>query len=135
MDAPCSATGVICRHADLRWNKQPRDLEKLNTNENKYWWRKACIQSRYKSGKVTAAELKNKYESQNKKCYYCGVTLKNPQVDHKTPRSKGGLNVIDNIAICCKDCNHLKGTKNEAEFLGFMIEYANRITMLTRAEV
>jgi len=29
IDAPCSGTGVIARRADLRWNRQPSDIEDL----------------------------------------------------------------------------------------------------------
>ena len=30
-DAPCSATGVIRRHPDIRWLRKPTDIDKLVT--------------------------------------------------------------------------------------------------------
>jgi hypothetical protein len=34
------------------------------------------------------------------------------QVDHKTPRVKGGTNEIDNGQVLCRDCNIEKGSKD-----------------------
>ncbi|MDJ0655120.1 MAG: 16S rRNA (cytosine(967)-C(5))-methyltransferase RsmB [Xanthomonadales bacterium] len=33
LDAPCSATGVIRRHPDIKWLRQPRDLEALSRQQ------------------------------------------------------------------------------------------------------
>ena len=44
-------------------------------------------------------------------CQYCG--RKAPEVileiDHKIPRSKGGLNRPDNLVVACSECNGGKG--------------------------
>lgn len=52
-------------------------------------------------------------------CEYCNVELetntlyphlKAPSLDHKTPKSLGGKNSFENIAVCCCRCNIVKGT-------------------------
>jgi 16S rRNA (cytosine967-C5)-methyltransferase len=35
LDAPCSATGTLRRHPDVAWLKDPRDLPKLNTAQDR----------------------------------------------------------------------------------------------------
>jgi 16S rRNA (cytosine967-C5)-methyltransferase len=35
LDAPCSATGTIRRHPDVAWLKDPRDLPKLATAQDR----------------------------------------------------------------------------------------------------
>ncbi len=49
-------------------------------------------------------------------CHYCNVRLGwghpsvvPPEVDHKTPRSLGGSNDLDNLVLSCGACNSLKG--------------------------
>jgi hypothetical protein len=61
-------------------------------------------------------KLRNKdklyiYHRDNKRCYYCGKTLKFNQttLDHFIPLSKGGTDDIFNIVTCCKKCNKIKG--------------------------
>lgn len=67
-------------------------------------------------------------------CVYCKIVLNINEVslDHKTPISRGG-SACDprNWAICCKDCNYLKGGKNYSEFILFVKEYAKRFLVNT----
>ena len=43
-------------------------------------------------------------------CFYCReVKSKDSlQMDHVIPRSKGGSNGMDNLVLCCRECNTLK---------------------------
>jgi 5-methylcytosine-specific restriction endonuclease McrA len=43
-------------------------------------------------------------------CKYCGSDLNddNRSIDHILPRSRGGLNLLENLVLCCKKCNHEK---------------------------
>lgn len=51
-------------------------------------------------------------------CYLCGEktpkslrgTYDNraPELDHIQPLSKGGTHTLDNVACCCRKCNHIK---------------------------
>jgi hypothetical protein len=48
------------------------------------------------------------------KCEYCllpeKVSFYNFHIDHIRPLKHGGSSHIDNLAYCCPDCNHFKGT-------------------------
>ena len=41
-------------------------------------------------------------------------------IDHVKPRSKGGYNDLNNLAICCYGCNLLKGAMNLRTFLNLL---------------
>lgn len=80
------------------------------------------------SPKITIDSIKNLYLQQNKCCFYCKTELswKDVVFDHAIPLSKGGTHDIDNIRICCKDCNNLKKERTEKEFLNFIFIYIQR---------
>jgi diadenosine tetraphosphate (Ap4A) HIT family hydrolase/5-methylcytosine-specific restriction endonuclease McrA len=52
------------------------------------------------------------------RCELCGIsrTLKALQVDHITPRSKGGLTVLENLQALCYTCNAQKQNKDDTDF-------------------
>lgn len=59
------------------------------------------------------------------RCAYCEKDMfgsvdnyKEWQADHIIPSSKGGCDIIENYALCCRTCNFLKGKWNPLEFLG-----------------
>ena len=55
-------------------------------------------------------------------CYYCRAPLDGHDHqrfktrDHKTPKSRGGLDEPSNIVACCNLCNRTKGNMTEDEF-------------------
>ena len=49
-------------------------------------------------------------------CFYCGGS-KELTWDHKTPRSRGGINHRSNLVRCCYQCNQRKGAMTVDEFL------------------
>jgi 5-methylcytosine-specific restriction endonuclease McrA len=50
-------------------------------------------------------------------CQYCGEVMpRRLEVDHITPRSKGGSTRPDNLVVACHDCNQEKGNRTAAEF-------------------
>jgi len=57
------------------------------------------------------------YKRDNAKCSYCGkeITQKESTIDHIKPKSKGGLNVWENIALSCKPCNVFKNDRTPEE--------------------
>lgn len=67
------------------------------------------------------------YEKQKGRCYICGRLTKLDSehendddfatVDHIIPVSKGGSSRSNNIALCCKLCNNLKGNFRYSEDL------------------
>lgn len=71
----------------------------------------------YKStDKITGKDLKELFEA-NPHCNYCGEHLspKDFSPDHIVPLSKGGRNIISNIATSCWICNKLKSDVSREE--------------------
>jgi len=74
------------------------------------------------------------YEAQRGKCYYCKRKMFLPpwsdrnhpwdfmqflmqvSIEHKQPRSKGGLNTPDNVVLTCLGCNWSKNNMTELQF-------------------
>ena len=124
--------------------KKQFDVKKIkNTKEeNKTFWNlRGCSLNSAKGRRTGVAakiiqestpidgnDLKELYHEQNKKCYYCRTSLSAKDIvfDHKTPLSRCGKHNIDNIAICCSDCNNLKATRTDVEFIEFIEEYIKR---------
>lgn len=57
-------------------------------------------------------------------CFYCGelVRRKKRTLDHLIPKSLGGTWDIENIVLCCWECNHAKADMTLAEFVDFVAE-------------
>lgn len=53
------------------------------------------------------------------RCYYCLRVMGFDEctLDHKVPRSQGGVNHLDNLVLACVDCNQRKGVRSVREFL------------------
>ncbi len=53
------------------------------------------------------------YERDDKKCFFCGKSLKYNKItlDHYLPKSKKGTTDVFNLVTCCKFCNISKGNK------------------------
>jgi DNA-directed RNA polymerase subunit N (RpoN/RPB10) len=43
------------------------------------------------------------------KCFYCGKSLTNKEVtiEHIIPKSSGGKDNLDNLAVCCRSINQM----------------------------
>jgi 5-methylcytosine-specific restriction endonuclease McrA len=50
------------------------------------------------------------------RCAYCGKGGVALEVEHITPRSRGGSERIDNLCLACQPCNNAKRTHTAAEF-------------------
>lgn len=50
------------------------------------------------------------YRRDGYSCQYCGST-RSLTIDHVIPKSKGGLDVWENVALCCENCNTKKADK------------------------
>jgi hypothetical protein len=55
-------------------------------------------------------------EKYNRKCCYCGAENVPLEVEHITPKTRGGTNRVDNLAIACHGCNQRKNNLTAAEF-------------------
>lgn len=79
------------------------------------------------SSPISCDDIFKLYKSQPY-CYYCNIPLlkENIVLDHKHPLCRNGNHDITNIAICCNDCNQLKGIRTSEEFELFIYEYLSR---------
>lgn len=79
------------------------------------------------------------------KCAYCPkfVTAIDAQVDHVHPTKQGGSPNLDNLTLCCGDCNRYKGSLTLSgfnavrEFLAKSItdEWGTRMTITDAADI
>ena len=55
---------------------------------------------------------------QSGRCMYCGrkFALEVTEVEHKTPRTRGGTDRVSNLHITCRRCNGRKGDMTDGEF-------------------
>ena len=58
------------------------------------------------------------FERQNRQCVICGKrrTIKNFQIDHIVPASRGGPDNVTNFQLLCPPCNQRKGIHTNQEF-------------------
>lgn len=47
-----------------------------------------------------------------------GAAISRVTIEHIVPRSAGGTNALDNLALACAGCNHEKGRRHDARGLG-----------------
>lgn len=59
------------------------------------------------------------HRKQNGLCYYCGNGLKlsDATLDHKFPKTLGGIASEWNLAVACGPCNQAKGSMTAEEFI------------------
>jgi HNH endonuclease len=44
-------------------------------------------------------------------CHYCGRGEGSRTKDHKVPKLLGGSGQVENLVLCCKMCNSIKGSR------------------------
>lgn len=63
------------------------------------------------------------------RCYYCGQELEvhSPHpyrnaisIDHKLPLTSGGTNDINNLVVCCHQCNIIKSTMSHDTYMALL---------------
>ena len=96
-----------------------RRITKNRLNMNDTYWRLCGRQH-----KVDGYLLKNIFQKQDKKCFYCrcNVAAKNLHFDHFYPKQKS------KIVIACSDCNRLKWERDGIQFMIFIKEYISRFS-------
>ncbi len=55
-------------------------------------------------------------EKWGRKCAYCGAKDVPLEIDHITPKSRGGSDRVSNLTLACHECNQKKGNRTAAEF-------------------
>jgi 5-methylcytosine-specific restriction endonuclease McrA len=71
----------------------------------------------YQQGELAGFELREYLlEKFGHKCAYCQAENVPLQLEHITPRSRGGTNRVSNLTIACNPCNQKKGNLTAEEF-------------------
>lgn len=66
---------------------------------------------------------RNVFIRDNYTCQYCGTTdLKNPDLEHVVPKSRGGKNTFENCVTACRPCNRKKADKLPSEVGMFLLK-------------
>ena len=55
-------------------------------------------------------------ESRENRCAYCGDRNGPFEIDHIVPKSRGGSNMAENLAVACAPCNRSKWAKTPREW-------------------
>ena len=71
----------------------------------------------YQQGELQGYEVREYLlEKFHRKCVYCGSTNVPLEIEHLTPKSRGGPDTVDNLAIACHSCNQKKNNLTAEEF-------------------
>ncbi len=71
----------------------------------------------YQQGTLAGYELREYLlEKWERRCAYCQKTGVPLQVEHLTPRARGGGSRVSNLVLACEPCNVKKGIQTAAEF-------------------
>ena len=71
----------------------------------------------YQRGELAGYEVREYLlEKYKRKCCYCGKGDCPLEIEHITPKSRGGSNRISNLCLACNSCNQRKGSQTAAEF-------------------
>jgi 5-methylcytosine-specific restriction endonuclease McrA len=72
----------------------------------------------YQQGELLGYEVREYLlEKWQRTCVYCQKTNLPLEIDHITPRSKGGSNRLSNLTLACHACNQTKGSRDITDFL------------------
>lgn len=71
----------------------------------------------YQQGELLGYEVREYLlEKWGRKCAYCGAENVPLEIEHITPKSRGGSNRVSNLTLACVPCNQRKGNMTAAEF-------------------
>ena len=72
----------------------------------------------YQQGELLGYEIREYLlEKFGRKCAYCGKeNIKDLEVEHIIPKTRGGSNRVSNLTIACKKCNLKKSNQTAEEF-------------------
>jgi 5-methylcytosine-specific restriction endonuclease McrA len=87
----------------------------------------------YQQGELFGYEVREYLlEKFNRKCVYCGAIDTKLEIEHITPKSRGGSNRVTNLTLACTPCNQRKGNQTAQE-LGYPNVQAQALSPLKDA--
>lgn len=104
------------KQADWRAANLERERERMRAYQKKrfFWIRSMRLRQ---SGKATPSELSKKWKRQRGRCALTGVKLnRSAELDHITPKSRGGGDNIQNLRWVTKGINRIKRDLMDSEF-------------------
>ncbi len=109
---------------EINTRKKVNGVWRSKTKEYKRLSAKADRIKRRKYGRPSMKTIQLVYEDNIKKygtltCYLClkEIILGKEHLEHKTPLSREGSNLYDNLEVSCAKCNTSKGKKTLDEYL------------------
>jgi 5-methylcytosine-specific restriction endonuclease McrA len=101
-----------------RNNEWGRDYYRRNCELIKQRERNKRAKKRASSGQHTPDDVREQFERQNGRCYWCCVKCgESYHVDHVVPLSRGGSNGKENIVVACRLCNLRKNARAAMDFV------------------
>ncbi len=80
---------------------------------------------------ISPEDLEHLLSESRGECQWCGKLMRGtPEYDHILPLSRGGENVIDNLAVCCRTCNRRKAGKDPVRWAHEIYARTGEITPL-----
>jgi len=71
----------------------------------------------YQRGELAGYEVREYLlEKFGRTCVYCGAENIPLEIEHLTPKSRGGSDRVSNLAMACRPCNQAKGSQTATEF-------------------
>ncbi len=90
----------------------------------------------YQQGTLAGYEVREYLlEKWARQCAYCGKTNTPLEIEHITPRSRGGSDRVSNLTLACHDCNQRKANQTAAEFGHSQIQAQARLPLKDAAAV
>ena len=90
----------------------------------------------YQQGTLAGYEVREYLlEKWGRKCCYCDMQNLPLQIEHLSPKSKGGSDRISNLALACAACNQKKGSQDIRFFLQKQPERLARILKHSQASL
>jgi len=64
-------------------------------------------------------QRKRVYQRENECCFYCNkwMRFEDSTRDHIIPKSRGGMNLYENVVLSCAPCNSERGDMPAEDFL------------------
>lgn len=112
------------RETSAKWRKDNPDYKpKRNNAKRREYYRKnktrvlSWAHSRGNRVRMDHAGVVDKFQYHGNACIYCGSS-ENLEIEHRIPVSRGGTNMLANLAPACRSCNASKRDMTETEYRG-----------------